>query len=132
MDQPAAAAPAAAVSSAPAHGWLDWIAVHVGLAEIVLVFLLMSMIYVVWKAQQRQDFDFAKMLKDETGKESVLNFGIMISLATSTWVIMHDTLSNNMSDNQWYAYLITWSAARIFIVAAGKWDGRLPWAKKDA
>jgi UDP-2,3-diacylglucosamine pyrophosphatase LpxH len=130
MDQPEAAVPAP--PAAPVHGWLDWMATNVGLAEIVLVFLLTSMIYVVWKAQQREDFDFAKMLKDETGKESVLNFGIMISLATSTWVVMHDTLSGNLSDNQWYAYLVTWSAARIFIVAAGKWDGRLPWAKKDA
>lgn len=113
-------------------GFATWIEGHVGLAEVMLVILLLAGAWVVWKAQQRDDFDFAKMLKDESGKESPLNMGILGSFAISTWVVMHDTLASNLSDGQWYAYLATWSAARVFIVAAGKWDGRLPFVRGEA
>jgi hypothetical protein len=131
MDAPGAAPIPAAPPIPPWYTQLfSWIGAHVGMAEVVLVALLLASAWVVWQAQKRDDFDFAKMLKDETGKESALNMAILGSFAVSTWVIMHDTLANNLSDSQWWGYLITWSGARILALAANKWDGQLPFKGK--
>lgn len=105
----------------------DWF--HANIDAAVLAVLLLFTVWIVFKAQQRNDFDWAKMLKDESGKESALNLGIFGSFAVSTWIVMHDTLAKELSDQQFWAYLITWSGARILVLAAQKWDGRLPWAK---
>jgi len=125
----AEAAPAAAPES-PA--WLHWAVTHANAADIVLVFLLIGACWVVWKAQSREDFDFADMLRDDTSnKPTPLRFAIIGSFAISSWVVMHDTLANNLSDPQWIFYLVTWSGAAIMRVFAERWDGRLPWAKKE-
>jgi hypothetical protein len=101
------------------------------LPAVILFLLLVAALFVVLAAQRRPDFDFANMLKDSTGKESALNMGILGSFAISSWVIMHDTLSATLTDMQFFSYLGIWSGAKVLAVAAEKWNGQLPWAKKD-
>ena len=130
---PAGEALAAATKSAePTHPWLDWVVQHANVADIMLAVLLLGAAWVVWKAQRRDDFDFADMLRDDTtGKPTVLRLAIMGSFAVSSWVVMHDTLANNLSDQQFWAYLGIWSGAAILRYIAEKWDGHLPWSKGD-
>jgi hypothetical protein len=129
---PAAEALTAATTSTSARTWADWLISHLNTADIVLVVLLLAACWVVWKAQQRTDFDFADMLKDDTtGKPTALRMAILGSFAISSWVVMHDTLGNNLSDQQFWAYLVTWSGAAILRYVAERWNGQLPWSRPD-
>ncbi len=56
--------------------------------NIVLALTLAIIVYVVVKAQSREDFDFADFLRDETGKPSVFRLIAFITAAASIWVLM--------------------------------------------
>ena len=106
------------------------------LPTVVLFVLLVSMAYMLRSIQRREDFDFANMLRDDTGapnplgKESFLRLAGVGSFAFSSWTIMDQGRSHPPLDNTLFAiYCITWSGAIVFLKAAEKWDGRLPWAK---
>jgi hypothetical protein len=99
------------------------------LPAMILIVLLLAMGWMCLQAQRRSDFDFARMLRDDNGKESALNLGILGSFAISSWTIMHEAFKGSLDSQLFWAYCMTWSGARVFIVAAQKWDGRLPWAK---
>src|SRR5882672_1874936 len=59
---------------------------HTNTADIMLVLLLLVATWVVWRAQQRQDFDFAEMLQDDSHKASALRLGVLGSFAISSWI----------------------------------------------
>ena len=101
-------------------------------AAIVLVFLLAGSVWILFKAQQQRGFDLSKMLRDDNGKESALNLCILGSFAISAWMLMFDTLHHEETD--WkglLVFLLIWSGARVAVIAAQKWNGNLPWTKKD-
>jgi hypothetical protein len=97
----------------------------------VLIVLLLLMAYVLFSAQKsREDFDIANMLKDENGKESGLRLALLVSLAISSWAVVTMVLNNTLSTNVWVGYLATWSGSLVFIKAADKWNGNLPFSSK--
>lgn len=109
---------------------LAWLFGRMDLPGVVLAILLMFIAFIAWRAQVRSDFDFGRMLKDETGKESAIRMGVLGSFAVSSWVLMSETLKQGGVDPQLYGlYLVTWSGALVFVKAAEKWNGVLPWSK---
>jgi hypothetical protein len=101
-----------------------WIEAHANTADIMLVVLLLVAAWVVWKAQQRQDFDFAEMLVDQDHKASALRLGILGSFAISSWIVLHDTLAGTISDWQFGTYLTVWSGAKVAETFAQRWGGK--------
>lgn len=82
----------------------------------VLVFLLVLGGAVLWSAQRRDDFDFAPMLCDETGKASALRLAIFICIAVSSWVVIKVTMNTTDPDkafNYFVVYTAVWSGAKI-------------------
>lgn len=90
-----------------------WLKANADLATVTLVAMLLVAAWIMWKAQKRSDFDFAQMLLDEAGKPSALRLSIMGSFAISSWVVMHDTLDNTLTDWEFVSYLAVWSGAKV-------------------
>lgn len=96
----------------------------------ILLVMLLAALYVMVKAQQRDDFDFGRMLRDENGKESALRLAILGSFAVTSWTVCYVTVKEVL---EWWhiaIYCFTWSGAAVMRDVAAKWDGRLPWSKQ--
>lgn len=107
------------------------LSLNIDLPAIVLLIMLLVAAYVMWKAQQRRTFDFSNMLRDESGKESSVRIGILVSLAVSSWVVMNHALlaGKDINPQIFGLYIFGWSGALVFVKAADKWNGNLPWSK---
>ena len=92
----------------------------------VLAVVLLGGVWICYKAQQREDFDFADMLRDDAGKPSALRLGVIVAIAMSSWALAYDTINGNELDIQVFvAYLVIWSGAKIaeklIDIVAAKW-----------
>ena len=104
---------------------------NVDLPAIMLALMLLLAGFVMWRAQKRSGFDFGNMLRDESGKESGVRIGVLVSLAVSSWTLMNHALLAGPSINPqiFGLYVFAWSGALVFVKAADKWNGTLPWSK---
>lgn len=100
------------------------------LPTIVLALLFVLGVFVMWKAQRKDGFDFGNMLRDENGKESGVRLGVLVSLAISSWWIVYLALHNILGTYEQLLYLGTWSGAAIVAKVIEKWDGTGPWSRK--
>lgn len=111
------------------HKW----AVLIDFPATVLLVLVLMGAYVVYKTQTdpNNNFDFADMLRDDSGKPSALRLMIFPCMAISSWVIMYVVVSKQAID-LWLIvlYMLIWSGAKIadkmvdaYIVSKG---GSLP------
>jgi hypothetical protein len=89
-----------------------------GLTLINTTFILLCafIVYVVVVTQRRKDFDFAEMLKSN-GKPSSVRLAVLVSLATSTWVLMQVTLASSSGASDvlievYVIYLSVWSGSK--------------------
>lgn len=96
---------------------LNWIADHFDLAAFVLILLLILALFIAWRAQGRDDFDFADMLRDSSGKTSVARVGALVCLSISSWYVIYVTIkSNTVSDNVLWSfglYMGVWSGTKV-------------------
>lgn len=101
------------------------------LPAMLLLALLLVMMFVLWRAQKRADFDLANMLRqgNADGKESAAQLAILTAMAMSSWVLMSETLNSRLTENLWWGYLITWSGSPALLEVARRWNGALPFAK---
>jgi len=104
---------------------------NIDLPAVMLFVMLLLAGYVLWKAQQRKGFDFGNMLRDENAKESAVRIGILVSLAVSSWTMMNHALlaGKDINPHIFGLYVFAWSGALVFVKAADKWNGSLPWTK---
>lgn len=141
------AAAAKAATDAPA-GWHElaggWFKLMVAnfiagitLPSVVLALMIGMLLYFFGRLQARPTFDFARMLRDDPpvpiadGKESSSKLGTVVSLAFSSWGLMYYAISQpEFGVTVFGIYSVTWSAAQVFVEAAKRWDGSLPWAKR--
>lgn len=91
---------------------------------IVLVALAILGGFVLWKAQQRTDFDWGNMLKDENGKESAVRMGILVSLSVSTWWVVWMALHKVLGIYEQLLYLGTWSGVALAAKLIDKFPDR--------
>lgn len=86
------------------------------IATSILIVILLLGGWVLWKVQKDKSnqFNFEDMLRDDSGKPSAFRLAIFVSLAVSTWVIMHIVLAtNNLDTWMFMAYLGIWSGAKV-------------------
>jgi hypothetical protein len=84
-------------------------------AVILLVMTVMGA-YVMYRTQKNQsnNFDFADMLRDDSGKPSAFRLAIFPCLGVSSWVIMYIVVQTKTID-LWLIvlYMLIWSGAKI-------------------
>jgi hypothetical protein len=86
----------------------------------------------MWRAGRDGSFKWSDMLRDADGKPSGARLGIFASLAVSCYAMMvMSTKISAWSDEAMFWFLFTWSGTLIFVKALEKWDGKLPWTKKE-
>lgn len=98
---------------------------------LILISLLVFAFALVAKAQARPDFDFGEMLKDENGKVSSTRMFSFICLAVTSWVIATLTISDKLTSDYFWYYLIIWSGTAVALKLVDKWNGTLPFSKGD-
>jgi hypothetical protein len=86
-------------------------------------------VWVVAKAQKREDFDASQFLRDDAGKLSSVRLFAFVSLGVHTWVIAVETMASRITSDQMTIYAVTWSGSLVLAEAVGKWNGVLPWAR---
>lgn len=94
---------------------------------IVLMVVMGLGAWILWKVQKdpNNDFNFEEMLRDENQKPSAFRLAIFISLAVSTWVIMHIVLKTNTIDSWVFVtYLGIWSGAKVAESALNAYGSR--------
>lgn len=101
-----------------------------GLTLINTTFILLCVfiVYVVVVTQRRKDFDFAEMLKSN-GKPSSVRLAVLVSLATSTWVLMQVTLASKSGSSGalievYVIYLSVWSGSKVLEKGIDAWSAK--------
>lgn len=101
-----------------------------GLTLINTTFILLCafIVYVVVVTQRRKDFDFAEMLKSN-GKPSSVRLAVLVSLATSTWVLMQVTLASKSGSSDalievYVIYLSVWSGSKVLEKGIDAWSAK--------
>ena len=83
--------------------------VVLGISFIVIIFLLVS-----WQRNTTDTFDLRDLLiNSETGKIGLFKVGQLISLAVSTWVIIHETVNSHLTDWLFTGYMVAWAGANL-------------------
>lgn len=107
-----------------------------GLTLINTTFILLCafIVYVVVVTQRRKDFDFAEMLKSN-GKPSSVRLAVLVSLATSTWVLMQVTLASSSGASDvlievYVIYLSVWSGSKVLEKGIDAWSAKRNSTKK--
>ncbi len=110
---------------------LNSITAQLVLPALLLLVLLVAVGVMLWRAQKRDDFDLANMLRQSNmdGKESAAQLAILLAMSLSSWVLMSETLNNRLTADLWYGYLITWSGSPALLEIAKRWNGSLPFSK---
>lgn len=104
-------------------------AVRWDLPALMLGVLLIGFLASLILVQRRDDFDFAQMYKDADDKVSSTRVLAVGAWVASTWYVMQDMMDGVPTPEIFWAYVITWSAAKVLDKGAEKWDGSLPFGK---
>ena len=102
--------------------FFEWLWRVLDLPALLLVAVMVLMFYVLYRIQQNPEnnFDFADMFRDETGKPSAARVMVLIAGGVSSWLLMYMAIHNEDSkvDPMFYAlYLGAWSGTAL----ASKW-----------
>lgn len=96
---------------------------------VMLVVLLVGFLASLIVVQRRPNFDLAQIYKDDSDKVSSARVLAVGAWVASTWYVMQDMLDGVPTPEIFWAYCVTWSAAKVLDKAAEKWDGSLPFGK---
>lgn len=91
--------------------------------NIVLFAMLIGTAVVMFKAQDRNFFDFGNMLRDDNGKENALRLAALGAFAVSSWIVMQLTITGNMTEAYYAIYLLTWSGSAVLLKFLEVWKG---------
>lgn len=89
----------------------------------ILIFMTLAFVYVLFRTQQREDFDLADMLRDETGRASSVRMGAFVCLGISSWGIMYMLVKYQGVIDTWIflGYMGIWSGAKAVEKAIDAW-----------
>lgn len=99
---------------------MDWLKP----ANAMLAVTLLAAIFVVIRAQSRDDFDFADMLKDESNKPSLFRMLSIGAFGASAYTLMLYALSEKVTEWMWMWFLIAWSGASVIAKAIDAWKSK--------
>jgi hypothetical protein len=102
--------------------FFTWLWKILDLPALMLVAVMVLMFYVLYRIQQNpnNNFDFADMFRDETGKPSAARVMVLICGGVSSWLLMYMVIhdDNSRLDPLFYGlYLGAWSGTAL----ASKW-----------
>jgi hypothetical protein len=105
--------------------------VTVGVIIPLFLFFVMltPLVWILWIAQRRDDFDAADFLKDETGKLSYGRLTGAGGFCVTSWGYATAIVNGHYSAELMLAFGILWAASPAIVEAAKKWDGSLPFGK---
>lgn len=95
----------------------------------LLFVLLLFAFTIMLKAQKRKDFDWADMLKDDDGKVSSTRMFSFICLAVTSWIVAYLTISDKLTEQYYWYYLVIWSGTAVALKMIDKWNGTLPFSR---
>ena len=104
-------------------GTLGIIVEAIDTPAIVLLAMLLAALYVMYKAQQRTDFDWADMLRDDAGKPSAFRLAIFVSLGVSSWLLIYVTMKIVGTSSTWVEALnalFPWYAVYVAVFSGAK------------
>jgi hypothetical protein len=107
--------------------WFD--AVRWDFPAVMLIVLLVGFTISLVLVQLRKDFDLADMYRDDAGKVSAVRVLSVGCWVVATWYVMQDMLDGIGTPEIYWAYVVTFSAAKVLDKAAEKWNGSLPFGK---
>lgn len=100
---------------------MSWLTDPVNLTLAATIVLIAV---VLWRAQRRDDFDFAQFLRDESGALSsfrLIGFG---AYAASTWVLMRYAVTYAVPEWMWWGYVAAFSGSAVVAKLAEAWAAR--------
>lgn len=128
----AASAPAAATVAVSNY---DRVVQAVSSANFVPTTILIALLglaaLVALRAQSRDDFDFADMLRGDDGKVSNTKMFSFISIAVTSWMVAYLTISGKITPEYFWYYLVVWSGTAVALKLVDKWNGSLPFTRGD-
>lgn len=104
------------------------VTIGVILPALLLVVLLSFVGFILWRAQGRQDFDIADLLKDDTNKISTWRFVALMAFALHS-AYFYATLFNKPDPEMFLWFAVIWGGTPASIILAEKWNGVLPFAR---
>lgn len=111
------------------HALIASVTIGVIVPGLMFLTMLGLFMWVVWRAQARDDFDASQFLRDENNKLSSVRLFAFVALGVHTWVIAVQTMASRITPDDMAIFAITWSGSLVLAEAVGKWNGSLPWAK---
>lgn len=83
-------------------------------------------LWVLWRAQQREDFDASQFLRDDAGKLSTSRLFAFVACGWSTWHLAVLTFNAGVSEEKFLVYLGTWSGSLVALRAIEAWAPSRP------
>jgi hypothetical protein len=98
----------------------------------MLVILMLASLWMLLCASRKPDGFVGRMLTDDNGKPSVLRLVALWGFNAATWVMMRDGLRDEGADTTIFAtYIAGTFAAPVAGKFIEKWNGVVPWTKKE-
>lgn len=97
-----------------------------------ILFVLLGLgALVALRAQSRDDFDFADMLRGDDGRVSSTKMFSFVSIAVTSWIVAYLTISGKITPEYYWYYLVVWSGTAVAMKLVDKWNGSLPFSRGD-
>lgn len=94
------------------------------LIPLVMLFSLSCLfLWVLFKAQQRKDFDASMFLRNDRGMLASERLWAFVCLMVHTWFIATRTLNDKITENDMLIYCVTWSASAVLLAWIENWRG---------
>lgn len=105
--------------------WVWWSAM-IDFPALILLIIFALGLFVLWKTQQKTNFDFADMLRDENGKPSSARLAVFVCLGITTWGFMYILIKRGGEIDPWIflGYAAIWSGAKIAETFIHAYSGR--------
>jgi cbb3-type cytochrome oxidase subunit 3 len=95
-------------------------------ALLILFMQLIFLIFVIYKAQKRADFDVANFLRDENGKESSTRAFAFLCLAVMSWGFAMLIFLDRMTEFYFFVFGGLWAGTPVAMEMVKRWDGSVP------
>ena len=95
----------------------------------ILLFILFALVWVLWTAQKRDDFDTAEFLKDDKGRYSALRAWGFVCLGVHSWWVSTLVFQSRDNENHFLYYGLIWASTPVLVRLADRWAGNLPFAQ---
>lgn len=80
--------------------------------QILLILGGLTMLGMAWKMQNKGDFDFRDLIRED-GKISLGKFAQFGAFCISTWVFIHLSIKDHLTEWYYSTYMLSWAGANL-------------------